>query len=53
MQVGQQQGLGLGEYANRLSPVEFEKQYFNRLESVKESRGDSYLIETRGQNDNF
>jgi putative transposase len=21
-------------YANRLSPVEFEKQYFNRLESI-------------------
>jgi putative transposase len=21
-------------YANRLSPIEFEKQYFNRLESV-------------------
>ncbi len=28
-------------HANRLSPVGFEKQYFNRLESVSQSRGDS------------
>lgn len=29
--------------ANDVSPVEFEKQYFNRLRNVSESRSDSCL----------
>jgi len=28
-------------YAGGISPAKFEQQYFNRLESVQESRGDS------------
>jgi len=28
-------------YANRLSPITFEKQQFNKLEGASESRGES------------